>query len=307
VRAHQIASGKSYLCELITALASSQRGSPVGFPGGEDECGKLLLAQLMRAPAVIEFDNLTSDLRAYKTLCTALTSDGMEGRVLGGSKMQTVATRALFLSSGNNVGPVADMTRRCLTINLDPACESPGSRTFSNPHLAEEVCRERQRYVNAALTVARGWIAAGRPEIGGKAIASYADWSGYCRQSLMWLGQPDPATAIFEGMDDDPERQLLGQLLTEWSTRFGSAATMVRDVVARSKLYGPGSEEFAETLLEIAGDRDTVNHRKLGRWIMRRAGVVVNGLRFVRAPKTRNVENWRVESVKSVAPPIVTT
>ena len=33
VRAHMVGSGKSYLCELITAFATPQRGTPTTFPG----------------------------------------------------------------------------------------------------------------------------------------------------------------------------------------------------------------------------------------------------------------------------------
>ena len=130
VRAHMVGSGKSYLCELITAFATPQRGTPTTFPADDEECRKLLLAELLRAPAVIEFDNLTGDLVAHKSLCTALTSEHMTGRILGVSKTATVSTRALFLSSGNNVGPVQDMTRRCITIHL-----SPQLRSASGPHL----------------------------------------------------------------------------------------------------------------------------------------------------------------------------
>jgi hypothetical protein len=32
----------------------------------------------------------------------------------------------------------------------------------------------------------------------------------------------------------------------------------------------------------------------------RNAGRIVDGLKLVKAPKTRNAENWRVESVRSV-------
>ena len=78
-RAHMVGSGKSYLCELITALATPQRGTPTTFPGDDEECRKLLLAELLRAPAVIEFDNLTGDLVAHKSLCTVLTSEHMSG------------------------------------------------------------------------------------------------------------------------------------------------------------------------------------------------------------------------------------
>ena len=51
-RAHMVGSGKSYLCELITAFATPQRGTPTTFPGDDEECRKLLLAELLRAPAV---------------------------------------------------------------------------------------------------------------------------------------------------------------------------------------------------------------------------------------------------------------
>jgi len=139
-RAHMVGSGKSYLCELITAFATPQRGTPTTFPRDDEECRKLLLAELLRAPAVIEFDNLTSDLIAHKSLCTALTSEHISGRILGVSKTATVNTRALFLSNGNNVGPMQDMTRRCITIHLDPGCEVPAARGFKRPEKVSEIC-----------------------------------------------------------------------------------------------------------------------------------------------------------------------
>lgn len=106
---------------------------------------------------MVEFDNLTGDLVAHKSLCTALTSKFMSGRILGVSKTATVGTRALFLSSGNNVGPVQDMTRRCLTIRLSPQCEVPAALSFTRPDLVRDVLRERGRYVSAALTIIRAW------------------------------------------------------------------------------------------------------------------------------------------------------
>ena len=216
VRAPQIASGKSYLCELITALATPQQGTPVGFPLRDEECTKLLTAQLVRAPAVVEFDNLNGDIKPFKSLCTALTSERMEGRILGRSKMVTVGTRALFLSSGNNVGPTADMNRRVVTINLDPGCEIPAAREFARPNLIGDVRRERGRYVAAALTVVRAWIEAGSPESRCSSLANYGNWSDWCRQPLLWLGQPDPAAAVFVGLVKDTERELLGRLLQGW-------------------------------------------------------------------------------------------
>ena len=300
VRAHMVGSGKSYLCELITAFATSQRGTPTTFPSDDEECRKLLLAVLLRAPAVIEFDNLTSDLLAHKSLCTVLTSEFMSGRILGVSKTATISTRALFLSSGNNVGPVKDMTRRCITIHLDPGCEMPAARSFERPDLVRDVLRSRGRYVSAALIIVRAWILAGRPQTKCKSMAGYGDWSDLCRQPLLWLGLADPTESVFEAMAEDPDRETLDRLLTGWQLAFGRTAAMVRDAV-RVSAFGEEHAELREVLHDIADERGEINRRRLGWWIRRHAGRIVDGRRFVRASGNRSAEAWQVESVSQVS------
>jgi len=263
VRAHMVGSGKSYLCELITAFATPQRPTPTTFPNDEEECRKMLLAGLLRAPAVIEFDNLTGDLLAHKSLCTALSSELISGRILGVSKTATVSTRVLFLSSGNNVGPVRDMTRRCITIRLNPNCETPASRNFKRPELVREVLRERGRYVSAALTIVRAWIATGRPRTPCRALAGYVDWSDLCRQPLLWLGFEDPAVSVFEAMSDDPDRETLGQLLRAWQTAFGRVPGMVREAVKLVETNRSEHLELDQVLRDIAEERGQINRRKL--------------------------------------------
>jgi hypothetical protein len=303
VRAHMVGSGKSYLCELITALATPQRGTPTTFPADDEECRKLLLAELLRAPAVIEFDNLTSDLIAHKSLCTVLTSEFMTGRVLGVSRTATVNTRTLFLSSGNNVGPVQDMARRCITILLDPGCEIPAARTFTRPDLVREVLRERGRYVSAALTIIRAWIVAGRPKSVCKALSGFGEWSDVCRQPLMWLGCDDPTVSVFEAMSEDPDRETLGRLLVAWQTVFGKMPAMIRDAVREAQFPGDEYVELREAIHDIAAERGEVNRRKLGWWLRRRAGRIVDGRRFIRGSGNRSAETWQVEEVeKSVSP-----
>lgn len=301
VHAHMVGSGKSYLCELITALGTPQRGTPTTFPADDEECRKLLLAALLRAPAVIEFDNLTGDLIPHKSLCTALTSEHMSGRILGLSKTTTVSTRALFLSSGNNVGPVQDMTRRCITIHLDPGVEVPAARSFNRPELVRDVLRDRGRYVTAALTIVRAWIAAGRPKVDCKSMAGYGEWSDLCRQPLLWLGLADPTESVFEAIAEDPDRETLGRLLTGWQSAFGKAAATVREAVEVSS-FGGGREEMGDVLHDIAEERGEINRRKLGWWIRRHAGRIVDGRRFVRVPGNRGREVWRVEPVSPVLP-----
>ena len=299
VRAHMVGSGKSYLCELITAFATPQRGTPTTFPGDDEECRKLLLAELLRAPAVIEFDNLTSDLVAHKSLCTVLTSEHMSGRILGVSKTATVNTRALFLSSGNNVGPVQDMTRRCITINLSPDCEVPAARSFERPELVRDVLRDRGRYVSAALTIVRAWIVGGRPKSVCKSLAGFGDWSDLCRQPLLWLGLADPTESVFEAMAEDPDRETLARILGAWQSVFGKTPAMVRDAVKQASMFHDQHAELREVLHDIADERGEINRRKLGWWIRRHAGRIVDGLRFVRASGNRSAEAWQVEGTST--------
>ncbi|MBL0011357.1 MAG: hypothetical protein IPP22_10900 [Nitrosomonas sp.] len=141
-----------------------------------------------------------------------------------------MGTRVLFLSSGNNVDPVRDMTRRTVTITLDPACEIPAARDFVKQPVSE-VRTNRGRYVSLALTIVRAWICAGKPKTECKTIATYADWSDYCRQPLLWLGLPDPAACIFEAMKEDPDRELLGEFMHAWHDCFGHAPTSVKEAI----------------------------------------------------------------------------
>lgn len=223
---------------------------------------------------MLEFDNLTSDLKPHRSLCTALTSEHITGRILGVSRTANVSTKTLFLSSGNNVGPIADMARRCVTINLEPNVETPATRTFKHTDLVGDLRRRRGHFVSQALTIIRAWQAAGGPMTPCPQLGSYGAWSKWCRQPLLWLGLPDPAHSVFKGMQEDPEREAVGRL--SWDAQFGSKEVMVRDLVERAKDISRG-EDLLEVLMDVAGDRDVINRKKLGWWIKRHAGQPVDG------------------------------
>jgi hypothetical protein len=222
----------------------------------------------------------------------------MSGRILGVSKTAKVGTRTLFLSSGNNVSPVQDMTRRTCVISLEPECETPAMRTFTRPELVREVLADRGVYVSAALTVVRAWICAGRPKTVCKSLAGFEDWSDWCRQPLLWLGCADPTESVFEAMSEDPDRETLGRLLDAWLAVFRKMPAMVRDAVNRAPTYPDGNAELYEVLRDIAEDRGQINRRILGRWIKRHEGRIVDGHRFVKASGVRSAEAWRVETVE---------
>lgn len=292
VKAHVMGSGKSFLCKIATAIATPAPASPVSFPENEEECGKLLLSMLVKSPAVIEFDDLSGDILPFAKLKTVITDESVSGRILGQTKEITVSTRTLILSSGNNVGAIRDMSRRVLTINIDPMCETPATRTFKRPHLLAEVKANRGQHVSDCLTIVRAWHLAGRPEADIPPIASFTAWSGLCRQSLVWLGLPDPAAKMFEQMSDDPDAELLGRFMQAWQSIFGATPAMVRDVVSRSE-HLSGSE-LSHVVREIAEERGIINRERLGRWIRRHEGRFIDNVRLVPEKNGRNSKAWRV-------------
>ena len=77
---------------------------------------------------------------------------------------------------------------------------------------------------------------------------------------------------------------------------------MVRDAVKQAQGILDEQIELREVLHDIADERGEINRRKLGWWIRRNAGRIIDGRRFVRASGHRSAEAWQVEEMKSVSP-----
>jgi hypothetical protein len=297
VAAHEKGSGKSYLCELFTVFATPQRSATLSFPKDDVEMQKILLSALLKAPAALQFDNLTHDLTAHGSLCTVLSSERFENRVLGVSKMLAVSTRTLFLSSGNNVFPLGDMTRRTITINLEPMCEVPSARKFKRPHLVEEVLASRGCHVSAALTIVRAWICAGRPQADVPVFGGFTDWSDLCRQPLLWLGCADPHASVAEAMQSDPDRDLLGRLLEAWFAFFHKRPVRLREAIDAAGAYPGGNAELYEIFKEIAEKSGEINPKILGWWLKKHAGRIVDGRQIINGGADSTAATWRIEII----------
>lgn len=294
VGAPTMGSGKSYLCSTTAAFAGPAESFRVTYPKTAEEATKQILSLLLQAPAVVEFDDMDSDWIPHGVINRMLTSSSITDRILGVSRVATVGTRTLFLASGNNVGPVRDLTRRVLTIHLDARTEAPATLTYRGKP-AETVRANRGRYVAAALCIIQAWKRAGEPKTDVPRIASYDDWSDYCRHPLLWLGQPDPAGGLIEQIRTEPQADGLGTILEEWHDLFGVFATTVRRALAEcEKPEGRALREAIEDL-PVMG-REGVNKSKLGWYLRKNAGRVVNGLAF-RASPTSERNAWSVVQV----------
>lgn len=280
IKAHQPGTGKGVLSELISLFATSANLSPLPFPKDSTECEKLLLAELLKAPAVLFFDNITSDLYPHKSLCSAITSETLTGRILGESRTAMVGTRTLLLANGNNVVPVGDMTRRTIPINLDAREEFPASRVFKNPELISQAKRNREHYVSCALTIISAWVKAGKPTAQCKALNSFARWSELCRQPLLWLDMEDPAGNVFSTMAEDSERVNAGRVFNGLECEFRGTPFTVKDIFQRAN-SSVDSTILREPLEDVGCfDGYSINRSRLGWWLKKKVGWTVDGIRL---------------------------
>lgn len=186
-----------------------------------------------------------------------------------------------------------------LTIHINPRCTTPATITYAGSPV-EAVRRRRGVYVAAVLTIIQAWRRAGSPRGEVDSIVTYGGaWSDYCRYPLMWLGHPDPATALLEQVRQDPDSDALGALMTEWRAVFGSTATTVRKAVETAIHSQPN---LLDAIREFpVEERGEINRSKVGWLLKKNANRIVAGFEFQRAEADGRTA-WRVVAVDS--PPL---
>jgi len=115
----------------------------------------------------------------------------------------------------------------------------------------------------------------------------------------MWLGYPDPATALLEQVRHDPDGDALSGLMTEWHRVFGSTPTTVRKAVeAALSNHTNLLDAMREFPVEEKGE---INRSKLGWLLKKNANRIVGGFEFQQAEADGRTA-WRVVAVKT--PPL---
>lgn len=296
-------SGKSLLVDMASILATGRPSAVLSQGQTAEEFEKRLAATLIAGDLLVSIDNcelpLGSDL-----LCQALTQQVVRLRPLGGSMVVDVPTNAMLLATGNNLALSGDMTRRALLCRLDPQCERPELRQFDRNPLADAMAR-RGELVRAGLTVLRAYAVAGRP---GRLppLGSFEAWSDTVRSALVWSAQPDPCATMEEARAADPVLDSLTAVLSAWWGAIGGDKVTTGELIRRATassaaLFGNGVEyrypEFREALLVVAGDSGAINSRRLGKWLTRHQGRIVNGLCLNREGITNGSPTWKLYQI----------
>lgn len=175
IAATRAGSGKTLLAIILGIMATGTTPAMMSAPTREAEWRKQITAQLARGEPIIVIDDVSGTLDApslRRVTTTSLWSD----RILGASRQVRLPANATWCATGNNLRPRGDMVRRCFLIRLDTQMVEPHLReefTHSQPEWTRE---HRGELAAALLTLARAWVAAGRPEPDTPTLGSFERW-----------------------------------------------------------------------------------------------------------------------------------
>jgi hypothetical protein len=270
------------------------------MPRDADELRKSITAALMDTTGpVIAFDNLTGVIHS-SVLEALLTNADWTDRWLGQNKSVTATNDRLWLATGNNAQFGGDLARRTATSRLDPPKANHHLRTdFKIKDLEAWVWKHRGDLLTAILTVARGWVVAGKPSNDVRSD-NYASWVGGLRGMLGWAG----FTGTFGGGNtetavsaDDEEWH---HSLVALHSSFGTEPFTVKDLVARLEFVGaplfdaaalPG--DLADRWAHVHDGKDAGFRKSLGKWLANRLGRYASGWMLVAAGTDSHTKNLR--------------
>ena len=289
IRAHSAGTGKSFLVDVVSAIATGRLCPVIAAGKTEEETEKRLGSLLRDAVPIVSIDNVNGELGG-DALCQMTERPLVRIRILGKTETPEFECKATIFATGNNLTLVGDMTRRTVLCSLDAGVERPELRQFGFDPVAA-VLADRASYVAAALTIAKAYRAAGTPRVCDP-IGSYGEWSATVRAPLVWLGEVDPVASMETARDEDPELAAIRELHGHWTRHLSEVSPYTTSAVIQAACereppdgYGGGASgfrdpEFRDLLLRVAGDGGAVSSRRLGKWLARISGKIVDRRRL---------------------------
>ena len=290
IRAPSPGSGKSYLLDTASAIATGQPCPVIAAGRTEEETEKRLGAALLTGQSIISIDNHNGDLGG-DALCQAIERPFVTVRILGKSEQVTIESRSTIFANGNNIRLTGDITRRAVQCLLDAKTERPELRSFKIKPF-EMVLDNRGKYIAAILTIVRAYIVAGKPDVIQPCLASFEEWSDLLRSALVWLGKTDPLASMEVARAEDPTLQAISEVFTTlWDVTGGKpyTAKQIIDFVFEKDVpwndLSPVKEyihpALREALMNVAADqKGFLTSKRLGHWLSRHKGRICNNLRL---------------------------
>jgi len=298
--------GKSYLFDIVAAILLGERCPVINVSSdSEGETEKRIIGMAISGQQIIHLDNVNG-LLSGDALCQLIERPTCNLRPLGKSDIVKVENRSLIFFNGNNCRVQGDMTRRVLVAGLDARMERPAEREFNGDPVAT-VLADRGKYIAACMTILRAYLKAGKPKVCKVPMNSFGEWSDSVRSALVWLGMADPCDTIETAREGDPDLQKVASFCAAAQPVIGGDHYKARTVadlikVAQDGDYCGGDYQHRHpeltAFMEDFKDRGEVNKKRLGNWLAKFTGRVVDGLCIqAHFDRGKKINRWFVECV----------
>jgi hypothetical protein len=292
------AAGKGLLLDIISHVVTGEGFTIATYTSDEDELRKRITSLVLAGDRMVLFDNLSGKF-GNAVIDAALTGTAWKDRILGVNRMAEAPLYMSWYATGNNVAIAADTARRVCHIRLESADERPEERQgFQHPNLLGWVGENRAKLLAAALTILRGFYAAGRPDQHLPAWGSFEGWSALVRSAVVWVGLPDPGeTRLLLQTHADVAAKSMAVLLLCWEQldpgRRGLTAAEVVHRVCKEQLPNPPDyyADLRDALEALLGKLDA---RSLGNRLRSYRRRVFQGRFIDQAGTEKRAARWAV-------------
>jgi hypothetical protein len=287
----------------------------MSWPSDPIELEKVLSGFAVNGSPLIQFDNVSTPLGGGPLDRCLTAGRDVELRVLGKTEIRRMRWNAVVMATGNNISLAGDTSRRCLIARMETPLERPEDRTgFRHPRLLEHVLTHRGVLVQAALTILRAWVVAGRPALGLGSWGSFEAWSAMIPPAIVFAGGADPLQARAESIGvEDPDKTALSTLLELWPLLDTGRGMTVANVL---KALYPGGKRPDGPPDRFDGLRETLEYldfkskqpyapqaKAIGCQLRRFANRVMGGKRLMKRMNRDKVQVWFVDTVGDPADP----
>lgn len=311
-------SGKTKQIDAASIIATGRPAGRSIFPSAKnaDELAKVMAGHALAGTPLIFFDNVPAAQQfAGPVLDAWITAEGRTNfRVLGQTGDHVAEWRSIIAASGNAIECGDDLAPRCVAPRLESPLENPEGRTgFRHDPLLPWVKANRARIVVAILTMLRGYVVAGRPDMSIPRWASFEAFTGLVASALVWAGAADPTGARkATGAADDPVLAAERVLVASWRGQCGEAgkASMTASQFITA-IYTPRkTDEGGPPTVDVVPIREAVelltatkpgnppDAKRLGRVLRGLKHRNVRGQKLIVDGETGGVARWKTEVVK---------
>ena len=293
--------GKNLMADVMSLMSSGDVAEPLAMPSTDDEVRKQITAVFQSGSDAFVFDE--AHTLESKQLARALTSRTYTDRILGESRQGKFPNKVTWMALGNQVQVNGDMARRVFHVKLKPGSATPYDRegdTYRHPDLMAWTQANRHTLVRAALTVVRGWYAAGQPQHSrGWTMGSFEQWdrmlsgilghagvTGFLANERQHRSESDFSTSYW--------RNHLAWLQTQFGDRAFTTGE-VRQLASQDR----GGYEAPPDMMDILDDGYA---RRLGQAYARKRDVPMEGDIMLICTGTghNNTKRWQVVRTNTV-------